>query len=162
MRIKTKSVFLIFILLLMVFAGGMSLTFRHYEALLAPLLLSATIFVLGVIELVKELRSEDKKLQPSEEDEELPPTVVAGAEEGGEMRRFGMALGWIGGFALGIYGIGFFPSILLFAVAYLKVRGRSWVSSAVFAVSFTVVLYAIFEVGFRAHLYRGLVFSAIG
>jgi fatty acid desaturase len=159
MKIKPKSIFLIIILLLMLFSIGTSISFRRYEAMLAPLLLSITIFILGLIELVREMRTEDKVLQPSEEDEELPPSVVAGAVKGSEMGRFAVALGWIGGFALGIYVIGFFLSILVFAVSYLKVRGRSWLSSAAFAVIFTAVLYAIFAVGFKAQLYRGLVFG---
>ena len=158
MRIKSKSVFLIFILLLMVFAAGKSLTFGHREAMLTPLLLSTIIIILGVIELVREFRSNDQK-PVSVEDEDVSPTVVVGAVKGSEMGRFAVALGWIGGFALGIYVIGFFLSILVFAVSYLKVRGRSWVSSAVFAVVFTAVLYAIFAVGFKAQLYRGLVFG---
>ena len=146
MRIKSKSVFLIFILLLMVLAAGKSLTFGHREAMLTPLLLSTIIIILGVIELVRELRSKDEKPRPVG-DEDVSPTVVEGAVEGSEMGRFAVALGWIGGFALGIYVIGFFLSTLVFAVSYLKVRGRSWLSSAVFAVSFTLVLYVIFDLG---------------
>lgn len=158
MRIKSKSVFLIFILLLMFLAAGKSLTFGHREAMLTPLLLSIVIIILGVIELVRELRSNDEKPQPVE-DEDISPTVVAGAVEGSEMGRFAVALGWIGGFAAGIYVIGFFLSTLVFAVSYLKVRGRSWVSSAAFAIIFTAVLYAVFAVGFKAQLYHGLVFG---
>jgi len=158
MKIKRRSFFLIFILLLIIFTGGMSLTFGNYEAVLAPLLLSACIFVLGVIELVRELRSQDGKAQFLE-DEDVSLTVVATAKTGGEAGRFGVALGWIGGFALGIYILGFFLTTLLFAFSYLKVRGRSWLSSAAFAVIFTGVLYAIFAVGFKAQLYRGLVFG---
>ena len=157
MRIKSKSVFLIFILLLMSYTIGESIRFGHYEAMLAPLLLSMAIFVLGAIELVRELRSKDGRPQPVQ-DEDLPPTVVARPEGGSEMGRFGMAIGWIGSFALAIYLFGFFLSTLLFAFAYLKARKRSWPSSAGFAVGFTVLLYLIFEVGFRSHLYRGLVF----
>jgi hypothetical protein len=157
MKIKPRSLFLIFILLLMIFTGGMSLDFGHYEAILAPLLLSICIFVLGVIELVRELRSQDAKA-PSVENEEVSLTVVATAKAGGEAHRFGVALGWIGGFALGIYVLGFFLTTLLFAFTYLKVRGRSWLSSGAFAVIFTAVLYAIFAMGFKAQLYRGLLF----
>jgi hypothetical protein len=158
MRIKRKSFFLIFILLLMILTGGMSLSFGHYEAMLAPLLLSICIFLLGVIELVRELISQDGKSQMVE-DEDVSLTVVATAKAGDEGHRFGVALGWIGGFALGIYIVGFFPTTLLIAFGYLKVRGRSWLSSAAFAVIFTAVLYAIFAVGFKAQLYRGLVFG---
>ena len=158
MKIKPKSFFLIFILLLVIVAGGMSLTFGHYEAMLVPLLLSICIFVLGLTELVRELRSKDKKLQPTEDDEDIRPAVVSAADESAQGHRFFMALGWIGGFALAIYVFGFFLSASLFGVSYLRGRGRSWLLSAVFALCFTGALYVVFEVGFRSHLYRGLIF----
>lgn len=159
MKIKPKSFFLIFILLLVALTGGMAAGFGRYEAMLAPLLLSICIFVLGVIELLRELRSKDKELQPIEDDEEIRPTVVSAADESGQVRRFFIALGWIGGFALGIYVFGFFLSSLLIAVGYLKVRGQSWLSAGIFALCFTGALYIVFEMGFRSNLYRGLVFG---
>jgi hypothetical protein len=158
MKIKSGSLFLIFILLLMVFAAWEAIRFGHYEAMLAPLLLSLAILVLGTIELARELRSKDKRQQITE-DEDLPPMVVAQHEGGSDMGRFGMALGWIGGFAFGIYLFGFFLSTLFFAFLYLKVRGRGWLPTAGFAVGFTVLLYMIFQVGLRSQLYRGLVFG---
>jgi len=158
MRIKPKSFFLIFILLLMVYAACASLSFGHYEALLAPLLLSLTILVLGAIELVRELRTKEEKPLAVEE-EDAPPTVVASAQGEKDARRFFMALGWIGGFALGIYVLGFFLSSFLFAASYLKVRGYHWSSATIFAVCFAGALYLVFDVGFSSHLYRGLVFG---
>jgi len=158
MKIKPGSVFLIFILLLMIYTATEALSFGHYEAMLAPLLLSMAILGLGAIELVRELRSKNKRAQPIE-DEDLPPMVVARVAGGSEMRRFGTALSWIGGFALGIYSMGFFISTLLFALTYLRVRGLGWLSSTGFAAGFTVLLYVIFEIGLRSHLYRGLVFG---
>jgi len=158
MKIKPKSYFLIFILLLMVYAAFASLSFGRYEALLAPLLLSVTIIVLGVIELVRELRTQkEKPLQA--EDEDTPPTVVASAGGEKDASRFFMALGWIGGFALSIYMAGFFLSTFLFAVSYLKVRGYRWTSAATFAICFTGALYLVFDVAFDSHLYRGLLFG---
>jgi hypothetical protein len=158
MKIKPGSWFLVFILLLMVYSIAESISFRHYEATLVPLLLSMVIFVLGAIELVRELRSPPKQPRPAE-DEDMPPTVVAQAAGGSEMRRFGLALGWIGGFAVSVWILGFLLSTLLFAVSYLKTKGLNWLSSAAFAVGFTVVLYVVFELGFRSQLSRGLVFG---
>jgi hypothetical protein len=158
MKIKSSSVFLIFILLLMVFTAREAIRFGHSEAMLAPLLLSLAILVLGAIELTRELRSKDKRSRMVE-DEDLPPTVVARAKGGSDMGRFAVALGWIGGFAFGIYLFGFFLSTLLFAFLYLKVRRRGWLSSTVFAAGFTVLLYAIFQMGLRSQLYRGVLFG---
>jgi hypothetical protein len=160
MKIKSKSVFLIFILLLMVFVAGKSLTFGHKEAMLVPLMLSIIIVILGVIELVKEVRSKDEAPPPPADEEEVSLTVVATAEgKKGEGRRFAVALGWIGGYALGIYVFGFFLTSLVFGFTYLKARGRSWGSSAVFAACFTAAIYLIFALAFKANLHPGLVFK---
>ena len=154
MKMKSSSVFLIFILLLMLFSVGISLGFGYYEALLAPLLLSIVIFLLGTIELVRELRSKDIKSQ------DIADQTAKERDKGStEMRRFGVALGWMGAFTLGIYILGFFLSTLLFTFTYMKVRGRGWFLSTGFAVGLTVILYGIFETGLRSHLYHGLVFG---
>jgi hypothetical protein len=160
MNIKPRSLFLIFILLLMILTAGMALTFGNYEAMLAPLLISVCILVLGVIELIKEIRSKSETPPHPAEDEDVSLTVVATAEgKKGEGRRFALALGWIGGFAFGIYILGFFLTILLFGFTYVRARGRNWLASTAFAVGLTLVLYFVFDVGFKAHLYRGLVFG---
>ena len=159
MKMKAQSLLLVFFLLLAVTAGGLSLTFGHYEAMLAPLLLSIVIAVLCLIELVRELRSQKQKLKVAEEDDETLPQVVLAADEGAQKRLFFVALGWLGGFVLGIYVFGFFLSTALFSFSYLKSRGNSWTSCSVFAFCFTAGLYIVFELGFRSHLYRGLIFG---
>ena len=122
MKMKAQSFLLVFFLLLAVTAGGLSLTFGHYEAMLAPLLLSIVIAVLCLIELVRELGSQKQKLKPTEDDDILPQ-VVSAADEGAQRRLFFVALGWLGGFVLGIYVLGFFLSTVLFSFSYLKSRG---------------------------------------
>jgi len=139
----------------MLFTAGVSLSFHYFEALLAPLLLSIAIFILAAIELRKELVSEDKTTQG------VANTIPMGrVQDRTALRRFGMALGWMGGLILGIYILGFFLSILLFAFTYVKLRGRDWLRATIFAVSLTLILYLIFEMGLRSQLFRGLLFGA--
>ena len=158
MKIKPRVLFLIFILLLMIFTGGMAISFGNAEATLAPLLISACIFVLAIIELVRDTRSREQGPPPSGDEEEVSLTVVETARGKGEGRRFAKALGWIGGYALGIFAFGFFPTAFLFGFTYLKARGQTWFSSAAFAVCFTAAIYLIFGVAFRANLYPGFLF----
>jgi hypothetical protein len=150
MKIKLGSFFLIFILLLSIFAAGISIGFGYLDALLAPLLISIMIFILAAIELRRELLSEEKR----------PQDIAERWKGRTELHRFGMALGWMGGFALGIYILGFFLSIPVFAFTYVKLRGRGWLQACVFAVCLTLILYLIFEMGLRSQLYRGLLFGA--
>jgi hypothetical protein len=158
MKMKPTTLFLVIILLLMVLTGGMALNFGHVEAMLAPLLVSGCIFVLAIAELIREAKSKKQGPPPPGDEEEVTLTVVETAKGKGEGRRFAKALGWIGGYALGIYVLGFFLTALFFGFTYLKVRGRSWASSALFALCFTAGIYLIFAVAFKANLYSGLLF----
>lgn len=159
MKIKSGSVFLIFILLLMLFVIWQSIGFGHKEATLTPLILSSLIFILGLVQLAKELRSEKAK-EEINDDEEVSLTVVSRAK-GSEIVRFAIALSWIGGFAFAIYLIGFFPAILLFAFFYLKFRGHTWPSCTIFALCFTGLIYLVFDVGFKSQLYKGILLKAL-
>jgi hypothetical protein len=158
MKIKARTLFLIFILLLMVLTGVMALNFGNVEATLAPLLISGCIFVLGVIELFRDVKSKEQGPPPPADEEEVSLTVIETVKGKGEGRRFAKALGWIGGYAVGIYVFGFFPAALIFGFAYLKARGRPWASSTLFSLCFTAALYLIFALAFKANLYPGLAF----
>ena len=158
---KPTTIFLVFILLLMVLTGGMALNFGHMEATLAPLLVSGCIFVLAIAELIREAKSKKQGPPPPGDEEEVSLTVVETAKGKGGGRRFAVAFGWIGGYALGITVIGFFPAALLFGFTYLKTRGRSWASSALFAACFTAGIYLIFALAFKANLYSGLIFNKV-
>ena len=153
MRIKPSAYFVIFLLLLGLFGIGMSLTFQYLAAILLPLLLSSVIFVLAAIQLSKELRSRDKEQTATEEKPQ--PDV----ETRVELRRFGSAIGWLAGFVLAIYLLGFLIAIPLFVFSYLKGHGRGWLTAIVLAVIAIGLIYGIFEFGLKAYLYRGLLFS---
>lgn len=145
--LKPSSYLLIFILLLMVFTIGVALTFRHFEAKLLPLLLGGTILVLGGMELSRELRRKEAA-PPPEERARL------------SLRRVVSPLVWLVGFLVVIYLLGFFIAIPLFVLAYVRWRGRSWVTAVVFALIMGSLIYGIFELGLKAQLYRGLIFGA--
>ncbi len=76
-----------------------------------------------------------------------------------ENRRLGLIFGWAAGFCLAIYLLGFHIAIPFFAFAYLKWRGRSWLTAAVFAVALLAFTYAVFDVSLKSPLYRGLIFG---
>ena len=155
MRIKSSSVFLIVILLIMFFTTVVSISFREFDALLAPLLLSVTIFILAAIELGKELRAKNE-MPKKRVDEQTGEKINKKSELG----RFGSALGWIGGFAVGISILGFYIGIPIFAFAYVNHRGRSLALSIIFSALLTLFIYLIFEIGLKSRLYRGLLLNA--
>ena len=156
MKLKGNSYFLIALLLLGLFGIGVSLTFDAYEATVLPLLLLSALVLLSAIQLTRELRTGDKTQTAIEE---KPPRE---AESRIEWRRLGLPLGWVLGFTVGTYLLGFFIAIPLFVLSYLRMHGRSWLIAIVFATVTTAAEYAIFEFGLRAHLWRGLIFRLIG
>lgn len=153
MSIKHNSYFLIFLVLLGLFGIIQSLTFRRFEAVVLPILLSSAVFVLASIELSRELRRKDR----AQTSVDVRPEREAQAGVG--LRRFGSALGWVAGFSLGIYVLGFIIAIPLFVLAYVKRQGQSWPMAIGLAIIVIAFIYGAFQLGLKAPLYRGLVFG---
>ena len=116
-----------------------------------PLMMSSVIFVLAIVELIKDFRRQADTQAASEASAESRTSTRV------EWQRFGVALGWMIGFAIVIYLAGFIIATPLFLVFYLKRQGRGWLMVALVAVVTTAVIYSIFEIGLKAPLYRGLI-----
>lgn len=152
MRKKGGLYFAIFFLLLGLFGIIQSLTFQYWESVFLPLALSSIIFVMAAVEISSHLRSKQKAQITTEEKTQAETKARV------EMHRSGEALGWIVGFSLTAYLVGFIIAVPLFAFSYLKRRGRGWLIATVFAIVILAVVYGVFEVGFKVPLYRGLLF----
>ena len=150
MKLKGSFWVALFFLALGLFGIIQSLTFRYWESMVLPLGISIIIFILAAVEVVRELRRRG--------DGEKDTAKDSGAKT--ENRRLGLILGWTAGFCLAIYLLGFYFSIPIFAFAYLKWRRRGWLVAAVFAVALLVFSYAVFAIGLKVPLYKGLIFGA--
>ncbi len=144
MKIKPSSYVPIFLLLVMLYVLIESLGFEYSDAKVLPLIICSAIFVLAAVQLGKELWSKETKPQ---------------AEARSGFRPLGLALGWVVGFSLGIYLLGFYIAIPLFVFFYLKMHKRGWLKGTGFAAIVTAFIYGVFEVGFKFHLYGGVFFS---
>ena len=152
MKLKGSFWVAVFFLALGIFGIIQSLTFRYWESMVLPLAISIIIFILAAVEVVRELRRRGKAA-----------AAKATAEDSGakaENRRLFLTLGWVAGFCLAIYLFGFYISIPTFAFAYLKWRKRSWLAAVIFAVALLVFSYAVFAIGLKVPLYKGLIFGA--
>jgi VIT1/CCC1 family predicted Fe2+/Mn2+ transporter len=85
--------------------------------------------------------------------------ISAKSKEGS--RKAIETLGWIIGFLLTIYLLGFRIAIPLFAFLYLKSHHKGWALSASLAVLVTIAILAIFEWSIGTKLYRGLIFELL-
>jgi len=154
MKIRGSLYVAAFFLLLGLFGIIQSLTFRYWESMVLPLAMSSIIFILAAVEVGKELRRQDNKGAATEK--------VTGKEskDSIEVRRLGLVFGWAAGFSLTIYLLGFYIATPVFAFAYLKWRGRSWLTAIIFAIAMLAFIYPVFDIGLKAALYRGLIFGA--
>jgi hypothetical protein len=153
MRIKGSLLVAIFFLLLGIFGVVQSLSFGYWESTVLPLAVSSLIVVLATIETGKELYRQYKRQGTIEK--------KGGKEnqDGFEIRRFGLAFGWVTGFSLTIVLLGFYIAIPVFTFAYLKWRGRSWLVATVFAIAMIAFIYGTFELGLKAPLFGGFIFG---
>lgn len=149
MRLKGSFWLAVFFLVLGLFGIIQALTFGYWESMVLPLFVSAIIFILAVVEVARGLLRRREATAAGK-------AAVTKAEG----RRFGLIFGWLAGFCLAIYLLGFYISIPLFAFAYLKWRRRGWLVAAVFAVALLAFSYAVFAVGLKVPLYKGLIFGA--
>ena len=105
-------------------------------------------FILSSIQLYKEMIAQERK--SSEADSAQTETKGT---------NLGSVLGWVLGFPLIIYFLGFFIAIPLLLLAYIKLRGRSWVATITIAVITTALIYGVFEFSLKADLWKGLIFN---
>jgi hypothetical protein len=151
-RLKGSFWLAVFFLALGLFGISQALTFGYWESVTLPLAISIIISVLAAVEVAREL----KRLREV-------AAAEATAEDSGakaENRRLGLILGWSAGFCLATYLLGFYIAIPVFAFAYLKWRRRSWLAAVIFAIALLAFSYAVFAIGLKAPLYKGLVFGA--
>ena len=147
-----KRIFLspsILFVVILILLGGVffvcALTVEPLQAKLLGLITSPLLIVLGVAQLIKELREgEGKEVRaPREEDGRL-------------LRRFGLLLAWLGLLMGMIYILGFLVAIPLYLVGLLKANDTGWVTSVIIAGVVTGIIYGMFEVLLERQLWRGL------
>ena len=77
-------------------------------------------------------------------------------------RGYVVHLGWVVGFLLGIYFLGYLMAIPVFVLSYMKRLGTRWLTGLISALIATGFIYAVFEIALELKLYRGLFLSLLG
>ncbi len=150
MRLKYGSYFLIFLIIIAVIFLIFTLRFTRLEAQLTGILASAATIVLGIIQLLQEIKSQKEVLKAEKQPQKK-------AEANIFLRRTGSLALWVGGFTIVTYVLGFLISIPLFLISFLKCQHTGWRETIITAVVVTVLTYGLFEALLVVRLWRGLI-----
>jgi hypothetical protein len=138
----------------MVFAFITALDFPYFRAQIAPLTISAIVFVLAVAALVKELRA-TKKLPSAEAKEKAEAKPE-------ERRRTLVEAAWLVGFTAAIFVLGFVLGVFAFSAGYARSGGARWTTSIAVAVAVTLSIWLMSSVLLDFRLYPGLIPDLLG
>lgn len=122
----------------------------RFESKLLPVLIGSIVALLAAMGLYNEVRTE--KLHES-------ASGMDGIFAQESWRGYLVHFGWLAGFLLAIYFIGYLLAIPIFVFTYTKRLGSGFRIALVSAITVSVFIYVAFEVGLDVKLYRGLLFS---
>ena len=159
MGVKIGSLFWIWIaiILLMVMVIGSSLALRHVQSKILPLVISGIVLILAAVAL----GTETCRGRLSE----VTPAAEKGGEEedfGGSWSRYWVGMGWLAGFLVAIYLVGFLIAMPLFILLSMRRLGAKWLSATLFAGLTTALMHGIFDVLLRVTLHRGFLPGLLG
>jgi hypothetical protein len=153
-KMSLTSYVLAAILLITLFFGLYALGIPNVKARVVPLIASGFVFVLTVVELVREIRGSHGKKGESPQQEQASETAVSV-----ERARLGAIYGWMFGFFAAIYILGFPVSIFLFVLLFQRLHGRGWIVSLFSAIVTAGAIYLLFVVILKQELFQGIVFE---
>jgi hypothetical protein len=145
---------LIAILLVALFFGVYSFGIPNVKARVVPLMATSLVFILAAIELIREIRISRGKKEGSIQKEQGGETDITD-----ERRRLFAVFGWMFGFFVAIYIIGFPISVFLFILLFLKLHDRGWTTAIISAVVTAGLIYLVFVVFLKTPLFQGIVFE---
>jgi hypothetical protein len=155
-KMTGDSYLLIGIMVCAVAFGLTALTYPDLKTKLVPATVSAIVFLLAGIQLVKELSQKERPNQESKAD--------ATAEKSSESvfwRENLIGFSWLAGYLVVLYLVGFHMSTLLLVFSYMKLNRFGWTKSIFTAVLATVLIYVVFVVVLEADLFSGVIIDAL-
>ena len=150
---KGGTYLLIIIAVLMAVAIALASGYPYIQSKLLPIMAGGVVFILSVAELVRDLRAERKAAGPRN-------TVDTKGVV--RSRVWLVEAGWVVGYCLGIYLVGFLIAIPAFSVAYFKAHKTKWSTTIVETAFVTLFCYLIFSYFLELELYPGLILRRLG
>ena len=121
---------------------------------LLPLMIAIPVAALAVGGLLREVFANDKAERTAEGTDETKAPPL--------MRRYLVTAGWLIGFFVAIYLVGFLIASLLFVLSYMRIHGISWRVVAISTVLTPVIIWAVFSYALKFFLPQGLLLEMLG
>jgi hypothetical protein len=120
------------------------------ESKTLPVLVGSLVLLLATVGLWNEVRARKEN--------------EAAANEGSvtireTWRGYAVHFGWLAGFLLAIYVIGYLLAIPIFVFSYTRRLGGGFLMAVISTVAVSAFIYTAFEFALDVKLYRGLLFS---
>jgi magnesium-transporting ATPase (P-type) len=127
----------------------LSIQFEFLSAKLLPIVVSSVVLALSVIGAIKAAIPDRAR---------LAKTVAERDQEDEEFtwKEYSRPMGWLAGYFVGIFLVGFLIATPLFIAGYMKTHGSRWRQSIIVTVITMAVVYLVFIVIFKVSLYSGL------
>jgi len=152
MRLKSSTYFLIFLILIAVYFVVESLMYEPLQAKLLGLTIGPIVILLGLVQLAKEIKLEGPETEAAaiEEEEEGEAYIP--------FSRYLTLIGWVVGFLLLTYVLGFYISIPVFVFSYLFYTSAGLKKSIVTAALTTLFIFILFDVFLGRVIWEGIIF----
>lgn len=154
MKMRGEAYFLVTIITVILVVIISSLFMEHFESKLVPILVGVTVLGLAATALVKEISVRGQRETSTREE-------AVGEEPNARWFRYLIGIGWLLGYFLSIYLLGFILAISLFSLSYMILHGTKWLVAIVLAILLPALAYSFFELLLVIELYPGLIFALL-
>ena len=155
MKLSGNAGVYIFLQALAIFMIGWSLFAVDYriESKMLPVLVGGLVLLLATVGLWNEARARRAN--------EVAESAGSGSVRE-TWRGYLVHFGWLAGFLLAIYLVGYLLAIPIFLFSYTRRLGSGFLAAIVSTVMVSTFIYVSFELALDVKLYRGLLFLWLG
>ena len=151
MKLSGDARVYLFVLAITLFMVVWSLvTDYRFESRILPVLIGGIVILLAAAGLWNEVRAQKPH-------EAAPDAGGAFVRE--TWRGYSVHFGWLTGFLLAIYFVGYLLAIPIFVFSYTRRLGSGFLPAIASALTLSAFIYVSFELALDVKLYRGLLFS---
>jgi len=163
LKLSSNMIFLLVVEALFAYLAVRTFSYSSVAALMPGIIIGFILLVTTILvvrELWLSLRKAGSDAAAEEEQTTVPEADPAPRETDPKVARMRELeiIGWLAGFGLTIYLLGFLVAIPIFMFLFLRIRfSTKWLTTAAITIGIEVGVYLIFIVWLQTMLYSGLI-----